>query len=59
MGAKVPVDVPYLITRYIKLHAMTDYSPLQVSIFTEPEAAAKWLDVSFELLTPRTSRKAA
>jgi hypothetical protein len=42
------------IARYIKLHAlMTDHSPLQVSIFTEPEAAAKWLGVPAELLAPR------
>jgi hypothetical protein len=41
------------MARYIKLHAlMTDRSPLQVSIFTERNAAAKWLGVSIEILTP-------
>src|SRR5438128_11222310 len=36
---------------YAKLHAvLTDHSPLQVSIFTELEAAAKWLGVPIELL---------
>jgi hypothetical protein len=41
------------IARSIKLHALlTDHSPLQVSIFTELGAAAKWLGVSIEILTP-------
>ena len=36
---------------YAKLHAvLTDHSPLQVSVFTELAAAAKWLDVPIELL---------
>jgi len=36
---------------YAKLHALlTDHSPLQVSIFTELEAAAKWLGVPVESL---------
>ena len=36
---------------YVKLHALlTDHSPLQVSIFTELEAAAKCLGVPSELL---------
>ena len=36
---------------YAKLHALlTDYSPLQVSIFTDRGAAAKWLDVPVESL---------
>ena len=36
---------------YAKLHAVvTDHSPLQVSIFTELEAAAKWLGVPVESL---------
>jgi hypothetical protein len=44
------------IARSIKLHALlTDYSPLQVSIFTERKAAAKWLDVPIEILMPRSS----
>jgi hypothetical protein len=37
---------------YAKLHALlTDHSPLQVSIFTELEAAAKWLGVPIGILT--------
>src|SRR5213079_2117460 len=37
---------------YAKLHALlTDHSPLQVSIFTDRAAAAKWLDVPVEILT--------
>ena len=41
------------IARYIKLHALlTNHSPLQVSIFTELKAAAKWLGVPIEILTP-------
>ncbi len=36
---------------YAKLHALlTDHSPLQVSIFTDREAAAKWLGIPVELL---------
>jgi hypothetical protein len=39
---------------YAKLHALlTDHSPRQVSIFTELEAAAKWLDVPVETLLAR------
>jgi hypothetical protein len=39
------------VARYAKLHALvTDRSPLRVRIFKEYEAAAKWLDVSVELL---------
>jgi hypothetical protein len=39
-------------THYIKLHAMlTDYSPLDVSLFTDRVAAAKWLGVPGEALT--------
>jgi hypothetical protein len=38
-------------THYIKLHAMlTDYSPLDVSLFTKRTAAAKWLGVPIEAL---------
>lgn len=37
---------------YAKLHAMlTDHSPLQVRVFTERQAAARWLGVAVELLT--------
>lgn len=36
---------------YAKLHAvLTDHSPLQLSVFTELAAAAKWLGVPVELL---------
>lgn len=39
-------------THYVKLHAMlTDYSPLDVSLFTERAAAAKWLGLPVEALT--------
>ena len=39
-------------THYAKLHAMlTDHSPLQVSLFTERAAAAKWLGVPVETLS--------
>ena len=41
------------VARYVKLHALvTDRSPLKVRIFKDYEAAAKWLDVSPELLAP-------
>jgi hypothetical protein len=36
---------------YAKVYAMlTDYSTLDVALFTEREAAAKWLKVSVEVL---------
>ena len=39
-------------THYAKLHAMlTDYSPLDVALFTDRPAAAKWLGVPVEGLT--------
>ena len=39
-------------THYAKLHAvLTDYSPLDVSLFTDRAAAAKWLGVPSEALT--------
>lgn len=39
-------------THYAKLHAMlTDYSPLDVALFTDRVAAAKWLGVSLEALS--------
>ena len=39
------------VSRYIKLHALlTDHSPLNVRIFKEYAAAAKWLGVPVELL---------
>jgi hypothetical protein len=41
------------VRRYLKLHAiMTDHSPLQVRLFKEPVAAARWLGVSPQLLAP-------
>lgn len=43
------------IARYIKLHVlMTDHSPLQVAMFGDLAAAAKWLDVSVETLKGQT-----
>jgi hypothetical protein len=39
-------------THYAKLHAMlTDYSPLDVALFTDRVAAANWLGVPFEALS--------
>ena len=39
-------------THYAKLHAMlTDYSPLDVALFTGRDAAAKWLGVPLEALS--------
>jgi hypothetical protein len=39
-------------THYAKLHALlTDYSPLDVSLFTDRAAAAKWLSVPDEALS--------
>jgi hypothetical protein len=38
-------------THYAKLHAvLTDYSPLDVRLFTDRAAAAKWLSVPLEAL---------
>jgi hypothetical protein len=38
-------------THYAKLHALlTDYSPLDVTLFTDRAAAAKWLGVPLEAL---------
>jgi hypothetical protein len=50
-----PVKAALYVTpataHYAKLHAMlTDYSALDVALFTEREAAAKWLSVPVELL---------
>jgi hypothetical protein len=40
---------------YARLHKLlTDYSPLQVSVFTDREAAAKWLGVPIELLRAKS-----
>ena len=40
----------------VKIHAlMTDYSPLNVEMFEEREAAAKWLGVPVESLMPKAS----
>jgi len=52
-----PVKSAFLVTspattHYAKLHALlTDYSPLEVALFTERSAAAKWLGVPVEALT--------
>ena len=55
-----PVKSAFYVTspataHYAKLHAMlTDYSPLDVALFTERAAAAKWLGVPVEaLMVPR------
>ena len=41
-------------THYAKLHAMlTDFSPLDVALFTNRAKAARWLDVPVEALTVR------
>ena len=41
------------LSHYFKLHALlTDHSPLQVRIFEKQDAAAKWLNVSIDLLQP-------
>jgi hypothetical protein len=53
---KPPVKSAFYVTskaaaHYPKLHAMlTDFSPLDVSLFTDRVAAAKWLDVPVEVL---------
>jgi hypothetical protein len=40
---------PNLSISWLQLHAMlTDYSRLDVALFTEREAAAKWLSVPVE-----------
>jgi hypothetical protein len=54
---KPPVKSAFYVTskataHYAKLHAMlTDYSPLDVSLFTSRVAAAKWLDVPVDCLS--------
>ena len=47
----------FAFEHYFKLHALlTNHSPLQVRLFKEPEAAAKWLNVPIESLqTPPAS----
>ena len=53
-----PIKSAFFVTspaveRYIKLHAvLTDRSPLQVELFAERQAAAKWLGVAPALLAP-------
>ena len=55
-AGREPVKSAFLVTdpeiaHYIKLHAiMTDHSPLNVAMFEEVEAAAKWLGVPVEKL---------
>ncbi len=42
------------LARYSKMHALlTQGSPLQVKIFEEREAAAKWLGVPLEAIEPK------
>lgn len=56
-AAQPPVKSAFYVTspattHYIKLHAMlTDYSPLEVSLFTDRAAAAAWLGVPDEAQT--------
>ena len=51
-----PVKSAFYVTNpatahYAKLHAMlTDYSTLDVAVFTERQAAAEWLSVPVEVL---------
>ncbi|HEV3099066.1 MAG TPA: hypothetical protein VGY75_05065 [Candidatus Udaeobacter sp.] len=58
-AGREPVKSAFLVTdpeiaHYIKLHAiLTDHSPLNVAMFKELEAAAKWLDVPIETLVAR------
>jgi hypothetical protein len=55
--AKPAVKSAFYVTspataHYAKLHSMlTDFSPLDVSLFTDRAAAAKWLDVPADVLT--------
>ncbi len=55
--SREPVKSAFYVTHpqaahIVKIHAlMTDYSPLNVEMFEEREAAAKWLGVPVESLT--------
>jgi hypothetical protein len=62
-AGRSPIKSAFLVkdpafSHYFKLHALlTDHSPLQVRLFEDEEAAAKWLDVSVDSLhPPRTER---
>ena len=54
---KAPVKSAFYVTspdttHYAKLHAvLTDYSPLDVALFTDRDAAAKWLGIPLEALS--------
>jgi hypothetical protein len=56
-AGRAPVKSAFYVTHpqaahIVKIHAlMTDQSPLNVEMFEEREAAAKWLDVPVESLT--------
>jgi hypothetical protein len=56
-SGRAPVKSAFYVTHpqaahIVKIHAlMTDQSPLNVEMFEEREAAAKWLDVPVESLT--------
>jgi hypothetical protein len=58
-AGREPVKSAFLVTdpeiaHYIKLHAiLTDHSPLNVAMFKQREAAAKWLGVPIETLVAR------
>lgn len=57
-SGREPVKSAFYVTtpeaaHIIKIHGlMTDFSPLQVEIFEEHEAAADWLEVPVESLMP-------
>jgi hypothetical protein len=54
---KAPVKSAFYVTspattHYVKLHAMlTDYSPLDVVLFTDRAVAAKWLNVPLQAVS--------
>ena len=58
-AGREPVKSAFLVTdpeiaHYIKLHAiLTDHAPLNVAMFKQREAAAKWLGVPIETLVAR------
>lgn len=55
-GNRPPVRSAFFVTspatsRIVRIHAlMTDHSPLRVAMFHDIDAAAKWLEVSREVL---------
>ena len=50
IGLEARADQTFSIS-WRQLHAMlTDYSPLDVALFTKREASAKWLSLPIEVL---------